>query len=322
MVTFARRRLLQQVRSAKDRIWLVSPYISAPVAASICTAAAESRASDRRLLTALDARSVQCGVLDPSALSLLRDSEFEIASIDNLHAKFMLVDSAWGLIGSGNLTGAGMGGEDGGGNYEMGVLLTSGQVEVASKIVAGWWSLAGSVSADQIAEYASLPKFPKSPLGSVGPTIVPPQTAGLEEVLAEDAETAASRRYWINPNYHNPNDEKWWSREWVSDAGNRSYGKGDLLVIYLGKTNGGPQLCPAVLSVTETCRYDPEFVIEHRDAEAAGKWPYVTKASVIAGVSPWEGVPLEMAGKTHLSVENGCELTRREFEKIAWAMLG
>ena len=124
MVTFARRRLLQQIRSAKDRIWLVSPFISAPVAASICTAAAESRASERRLLTALDARSVQCGVLDPAALSLLRDCEFEIASVDNLHAKFMLVDSAWGLIGSGNLTGAGMGGEDGGGNYEMGVLLT------------------------------------------------------------------------------------------------------------------------------------------------------------------------------------------------------
>lgn len=322
MVTFARRRLLRQIGSAKARIWLVSPFISAPVAAAICTAAAESRAPERRLLTALNSRSVQCGVLDPAALSLLQDCEFEIASIDNLHAKFALVDSAWGLIGSGNLTGAGMGGEDGGGNYEMGVLLTRGQIEVARGIVAGWWRRAEPVSAERIAEYAALPKFPASPLGSVGPTIVPPQAAGLEEILAEDAETAASRRYWINSNYHNPNDETWWKREWVSDATKRSYEEGDLLVIYLGKTNGGPQLCPAVVSVTEACRYDPEFVIEHRDAEAAKKWPYVTPVSVVAGVSPWAGVPLAVAGKTHLSVENGCKLTRGEFEAVARAMVG
>lgn len=46
---------------------------------------------------------------------------------------------------------------------------------------------------------------------------------------------------------------------------------------------------------------------------------YVTRTSTIAELPPFGGVPLEVAGKGYLSVENGCELTRPEFEQLARA---
>jgi hypothetical protein len=112
----------------------------------------------------------------------------------------------------------------------------------------------------------------------------------------------------------------WWRRGWVSDGGRKRYGIGDLLVVYLGKKNGGPQLCPAILRVTELPRLDRRFVLKERDREAAERWPWVTRASKVAEVAPFDGVPLKLVGKSHLSVENGCELTRPEFERIARAL--
>jgi len=321
VVAFARERLLRRIENAQERIWLASPFISMPVAKFIREAVEKSPAKERRLLTALEARSVQCGVLSPAALEQLRDCDFSIASIANLHAKVAVVDDGWGLVGSGNLTGAGLGDEAGEGNYEMGVLLTSAQIEVATDTLAGWWRQAERVSAEQIAYYKSLPKFPKGPARKVGPTLFPPMTTALEAILAEDPATAASRRYWINTNYHDPGDERWWRRDWVSDGSPKSYEKGDLLVIYLGKENNGPQRCPAVLRVERPSRHEPDFVLEQRDFEAAEQWPFVTKTSVVAEVPPSMGALLSAANKTYHSVQRGCELTRTEFEGLARALL-
>lgn len=265
--------------------------------------------------------AVRAGALDPAALSILLESGFEIGSIANLHAKVSLVDRDWGLVGSGNLTGAGLGTEDGRGNYEMGTILLPSQIERASAIVRAWWRQAAPVDAADVTVYAALSKLPRPSLPNLGPVLELPSTAKLEAVLEEGPEAAASRRYWINSNYHDPGNEFWWRRGWVSDGGNKTYAKGDLLVVYLGKTNGGPQLCSAVLRVEDTCRYEPDFVLEERDVEAAERWPYVTRTSLVAEVPPVAGAPLELAGKTYLSVENGCELKRPEFENLARALL-
>jgi len=261
-------------------------------------------------------------MLDPGALLMLQDAGFAVASIPNLHAKASLVDSGWGMVGSGNLTGAGLGDEKGGGNYEMGVLLTPSQIEDVTEILVAWWSESKAVTAKEIASYAALPKMSSPPIGSVGPMLEVPRTMSLADILAEDAVTANSRRYWINANYHNPDDELWWRRDWVSDGKRKAYEVGDLLIVYLGKTNSGPQRCPAILRVEAPCHEDLEFVLQKRDPEAAEKWPFVTKTSVIADAPPWAGVRLAVAGKTYLQVENGCELTRSEFEQVAWVFPG
>jgi PLD-like domain len=321
LVDFARNLLIARIEAARDRVWLVSPFLTHLIAERIQRAAGSCTATERRLLTALEPRSVQVGVLDPNALRSLQVAGFEIASIANLHAKVSLVDSDWGLVGSGNLTGAGLGGESGG-NLELGVLLDRVQVASAEKVVGDWWARAKLVGAEEIEEYAALPRIPRAEIGDFGPHIATRDPAALREILAEDQATAASRSYWIDSNYHAPDDEAWWRRDWISGQPAVSYAKGDLIVIYLGKRNGGPQKCPAILRAESSTRHDPEWVVRHRDPEAAERWPNVTETSVIAELPVFSGVELALIGRSGSGLQWGYNhITREEFEAIARAML-
>src|SRR6185436_18235843 len=159
LTPFARDELMRKIEGAEGRIWLASPFLSFPVAKQIAEAADKSTALDRKLLTALDERSVAIGILDPRALERLHDAEFQIGNIENLHAKVSLVGSGWGLVGSGNLTGKGLGDEEGGGNHELGAILTAKQIQEASVVFADWWKQAQEVSADEIAKYKLVPRI-------------------------------------------------------------------------------------------------------------------------------------------------------------------
>jgi hypothetical protein len=322
-VTFAREELLAELSGARDRVWLVSPFLTAPIAARIRDAAAEASAGDLRLLTALVPRSVQAGVLSTTGLAALLEAGFEIASIPNLHAKVCLVDVDWGLVGSGNLTGTGLGGEEGG-NLELGVRLSPGQRVEAAELFSEWWRKAKPVGADLIESYAALPKFTSAPgqpppvgkpLGLVG-------SPGLQGVLAEDAGIAAARSYWIKSNYHRAEDAQWWHRNWISDWRQGPYEIGDLIVLYLSARVGGPGRCPAVVEVTAPSRHDPDWVRSHRDADAAGRWPYVTETAVVGEVPLQAGAELSVIGKSGQSVQGGyCRISREEFERMVRTML-
>lgn len=91
------------------------------------------------------AGSVQVGALNPGALRLLKDEGWEIRSIRNLHAKLSIVDGFWGLVGSGNLTNAGLG-STAKGNVELGVTLSPEQIDAASSIYEGWWREADEIT--------------------------------------------------------------------------------------------------------------------------------------------------------------------------------
>ncbi len=324
LVTYARPELLARVRASEERVWLVSPFLSAPVAVEIAEAAKGAEARDRRLLTALTPRSVRAGVLSPAGLSALLGAGFEIASIPNLHAKVCLVDSGWGLVGSGNLTGSGLGGIEGG-NVELGVLLDQAQRLAAADLVEAWWEeKAKPVTAGKVAEYAALPKFPPLPdePASVGDPLQLAGREGLEAVLAEDGAAASRRGYWIKSNYHREDDAQWWYRNWISDHRRGPYEVGDLIVLYLSARDGGPARCPAVVEVTSPSRLDPEWVRNHRDEQAADRWPYVTETAVVGDVPIASGAELSVVDKTGQSVQGGyCTISRGEFEKLVRAML-
>lgn len=277
LVTLAGEPLLRRMRSARERILLASPYLSMTAAKRLLEAAAASSAMELRLLTALDEGSVRGGSLSPTALAALREGGFELASIANLHAKLSLVDADWGLVGSGNLTGAGLGLE-GMGNVELGVELGSAQLDGAAAIYARWWKRADPVSADELERLATLPVEPVRGSGTaLGPTLRPSGAEELEAILAEDAEAAASRRYWIKANYHRHDQEDWWKRGWISDSRHASYAVGDLIVLYLSAREGGPACCPAIVRAATPARHDPGWVIDHGDAEAIPQWPFVTE---------------------------------------------
>ncbi len=324
LVTYARPELLSRVCSARDRIWLVSPFLTTSVALEIAEAAKDASAGDLRLLTALTPRSVQAGVLNPAALTILLGERFEIASIPNLHAKVSLVDSDWGLVGSGNLTGTGLGGAEGG-NVELGVLLDQVQREAASDLVESWWrDEAKLVTAEELSAFSALPKFPPPPdkPTAVGELLNLAGRQGLEGLLIEDGETASRRNYWIKSNYHRPDDEQWWYRNWISDWRRGPYQEGDLIVLYLSARDNGPARCPAVAEVTSPSRWDPEWVRQHRDEEAAERWPYVTQTSVIGDVPIANGAKLAVIEKNGQSVQAGyCAIGRAEFEQLVADML-
>ena len=322
LVTFARGELLRRIRGAQERVWLASPFLTAPIANHIVKAVDRSGAKERRLLTALVGGSVRVRALDPKALLILREAGFEIASIRNLHAKVSIVDSRWGLIGSGNLTSAGLGSTERG-NAELGVVLDAAQIGEAAAIFAGWWAKADSVSRGRIEEFDALPRVERheGEVEDFGPAVEPAQTAELDEILAEDDAVANSHRYWVKSAYHQPDDEDWWHRGWISDALLPKYEKGDLIVIYLGARNNGPKSCPAVVRAASDPRRDRDWVISHRDPEAADQWPFVTETVFVADVPVTQGVPLELIGKNGHSVQRGnCSITRKEFEIVASAM--
>jgi phosphatidylserine/phosphatidylglycerophosphate/cardiolipin synthase-like enzyme len=115
-------------RRARNRIDIATPFLSAEVAGYLVRACDDGRARDRRLITALNSPAVEGGYLDPDAVEELISAGFKARSLRNLHAKVLIADSVWALIGSGNLTGAGANG----GNAELGIVLTPEQARRAS----------------------------------------------------------------------------------------------------------------------------------------------------------------------------------------------
>src|SRR5689334_14768547 len=97
-------------RRARERIDIATPFLSAEVAAYLVRACDDGPAHSRRFITALNTAAVQGGYLDADAVEEMVAGGFEARSLRNLHAKVLIADSTWGLIGSGNLTAAGANG--------------------------------------------------------------------------------------------------------------------------------------------------------------------------------------------------------------------
>ena len=243
---YARGELVEKVERARQRILLVSPFITAGVAKEIAAAAERSSAAERRLITALDERSVRSRVLDPKGLRRLKEAGFVIAHVEHLHAKVSIVDRRWGLVGSGNLTDSGLGSKDEEkerrGNVELGVILTRPQVTRAAELVNHWWQGAPKLTGADLKKFEGLDPYPrpKTKLDKVGKSIGVIGTTGLKDVLGQVP--PPDRRYWLDPNYHDYADELWWQRRgWVSDRREVGIKENDLIVVYLTSKNRGPK---------------------------------------------------------------------------------
>jgi hypothetical protein len=326
-VQFARPELVGRIERARRRIWLVSPYITGGIASEIAEAAERSKAPERWLITEFEERSVRSGVLSPKGLLRLREAKFKAMSLEDLHAKVSVVDG-WGLVGSGNLTEKGLGPKDGvasqkkKSNAELGVILTLSQVKEAVERVKVWRMAATQLSAAEIEEFVGLKMYPrpKTKLKKIGKSVGVIGTEGLKELLEGPVDPDC--RYWLDPNYHDREHPRWWDeRHWVSDRRDVGIKKGDLIVIYLGKKYRGPGKCPAVVRALGPAKKQEAFLRRERDAEAAKRWPWVTKIEVVGDVPADEGAPLGVINTTGNSLQVGPrEITREEFEKLAWAL--
>src|SRR5215213_3418693 len=100
---------MRALENATTNVKLASPYISAGVAHELALVA-KATTADWAILTSLDAAAVAHGSLSIQGLRELRKASVELRTTSNLHAKLFLCDPAFGLVGSANLTHAGLGG--------------------------------------------------------------------------------------------------------------------------------------------------------------------------------------------------------------------
>jgi hypothetical protein len=291
LVEVARESVLSQIRFARDEVLLAAPFLSRDVAEAVAIAGVASGARRLRFITALTARSVTAGVLDPEALRVLMDHNFELRSIQNLHAKLALVDGKWGLVGSGNFTTRGLGATRSG-NIELGVVLDTQQVGRARTIFGRWWKAAERIESKDLRAYEKLPRGPRSGVAcglAHGPKLPVEVGAALG-----GARRRTRTGLWLKALYHDTRRDRgrWWAKvDWVSDGrppkdpaapkGGPTYAMGDLLLFYLVERDGPVRCCPAIAEVVAEPRYDPGFVRRNGAKGDDKQWQWVTEVRVL-----------------------------------------
>jgi PLD-like domain len=333
IIDATRHPILQRVRRAQTELVIAAPFISRGVAAEISRASLAARAKKRMLLTALNEDAVVRGYLDPAGLRILSESGFEIRSVRNLHAKFVLVDRDWGVVGSGNLTSKGLAGKRRR-NLELGVVLTTPQVVAARKIAMRWWRRSGPVDDKVLSKYSGLERSAGSGRrrsGGVGPFIDGEDDADAIPDLGRRGRSGRRARtgLWLKMLYHHTRRDtpNWWRHvKWISDGrpppspqqlvGGPRYEVGDLLVFYLLEKRGPVRCCPAVGEVMSEPAYDPEFVAANGAPGDELQWPWVTRVKVLDSVS-LDGAPtlddLEV-GPQSVRQQGRIVLEARQFE--------
>jgi phosphatidylserine/phosphatidylglycerophosphate/cardiolipin synthase-like enzyme len=145
LVTDAGNHVEAALAAATSQVLLASPYMGAGVLADFSKLAKASPAT-WRVLTKLDAASVAHGSLSIRGLRQLLSAGVGLRSLSNLHAKVVITDQAFGLVGSANFTNTGLGGSGGKANIELGVLLDATQRKAATEHFDHSWDGASLVT--------------------------------------------------------------------------------------------------------------------------------------------------------------------------------
>jgi hypothetical protein len=262
VLEWSRDELYAGIHTAKTEIVIVSPFISREIARRVLQKAGASKANTLRLLTCLSPAATAAGVLDRDALLDLLRAGWDLRTGRNLHAKVALVDRGWGLLGSGNLTVRGLGGEEINGNAELGVVLSGDQVGQAHRVVTKWWREAEMIDQGMIEKCPPRRSSRGGKRSAVGPDL------GSAPKPSEPRPPRAHTGFWLKMVYDSEvrRGTQWWkSHDWLSDRhllreGKRpilrpSYQKGDLLVLYVVGRG-----CPAIVEVTRPAEFEPERV--------------------------------------------------------------
>lgn len=263
--------LLDYVQRAKKSVVLVSPFLSLPVAQQLAKVAKTSVAQWSLLIT-LDASAVAAGVLSTDGLQTLLLAGVEIRSIERLHAKVSIVDSKFGLVGSGNLTQAGLGSSIQP-NLELSVSLNQKQIDDGSGIVNSWWQSADPVDMQAISRVVEqarqIPRIFPIPAGRNDNG-----TAIAREAVAKLLDDAKHRNLWVKGVYGDVEKTDWEGDGWIaSPKKNRpSFFPGDLVIICALDEKA----CVAIVEVMTEPRIDRKLLrAEGWTTEEAERWPWV-----------------------------------------------
>lgn len=319
------------LRESQRSIAIATPFMSLPVADQLVRAADEGRATTRRLITAINDASIVGGYLDPRAIEVFVGAGFDVRSLRNLHAKLVLVDGRRGVLGSGNLTAAGLGG----GNAELGIVLGRKQtVEAEKQHFASWWRAALPVDMERLhaVERRKRPRAPQRRQRE--------GQGGIWQAPRRQEPSRLPKRrdgggYWLKIMYDLPGRHPasyWRDGAWVSDRhtfaadgkplGRPTYEVGDHLVVYL--TKGERNACPAILKVSSEPVFDEKRVRDEGRSGDHERWAWLTEVEGVRAVDLAHAPTLSDIGVAAGSVrQHGhIRLTVEQYRRAYGALAG
>jgi hypothetical protein len=131
---------MDALKRARRRVWLASPFIGSGVGVLVGEVLDNRRAAhpdlELRGLTNLSLGALQGGFSSVDGLVALLAAGVELRAVSNLHAKVLIVDDFFVLVGSNNLTAGGMAAD----NVELGVVSRRGaDVSNVAAVFDDWW---------------------------------------------------------------------------------------------------------------------------------------------------------------------------------------
>lgn len=202
IVDHAEPELFEALDSDNGQVTLASPYLSEPVALRLAELAERSR-HEWYLLTCLDPRAAANHYLSIAGLTRLFEAGVMIQHCPQLHAKAYVVGTSFAIIGSANLTDAGLGSAQAS-NLELSVTVPRPDVPRVQSILDQWWDEGFEVGQDDIdrleRQAAALPPDPRP--GPPAPRPANDLDAVVDQLLNEARQDNVG--LWIKTLYDTP----------------------------------------------------------------------------------------------------------------------
>ncbi|QTG81748.1 hypothetical protein [Arthrobacter crystallopoietes] len=288
--------LKDAVAAIDGNVVLASPYLAIEVCRQLAFAAKESRYS-WQLLTCLDPSAVANGYLSLTGIKDLMESGVRVCHVPRLHAKAYLVGTR-GLVGSANLTGAGLG-SSAASNFELGIDLSADQVAEAKLVIATW--PASDVTPKDLdavlAKAKDLTGAQQVPSGDLDAD----SALHFAERLLSDARDG--RGLWVKLEYGEPKLGGWCRQSlFASPAkGKPGFKPGDLVFICAAATGD----CYAVVEVTREAELKPDDYVASREQAAVERWPWINRTKPRLVPDELMALKLDELGASKQALQNG-----------------
>lgn len=269
VVTAADQMLFEELRAASGDVLLSSPFLSFTVCDRIAALAAKAQGT-WRVLTQRNAAAANSGHLNIPGLRRLLGAGVILEHVDGLHAKAYLVGDSFGLIGSANLTDAGLG-SAAHPNVELGVSLTADEVAATRSVILGWHRTTLDASdLDQLEQEARrLAKPPRERRASTKANV-----SNIDRLIADARD---GRELWVKAEYGKRDPQHYQGASTFASPGptrKPGFRPGDLALIY----SQGIHACYAIVEVTDEPSYDPDFLhSEGASVEDSARWPWISR---------------------------------------------
>lgn len=313
VVTRAADELFSRLENPAGDVTLCAPFLTSEIADRLADLARNSEV-DWYLLTHLDAQAVANGYQSVDGLRTLLEAGVHMVNYPKLHAKAYVIGHDFALVGSANLTAAGLG-VNIAANAELSVIVPESDVNSVQQVLDLWWSHGEDIDAprlDRLDELARrLPRF--------SPTAPPTTTTDTESALLEDAERD-DVTLWLKAHYGPARPDTWSRESWFSTSGSTgtpSFKPGDLVAIYSQDDHS----CYCIVEVTDEPRYSPDFVAKFEGADNGDRWPWVNTTAPRLIPTNQTGISLHDLGIKAQGLQGGRRrLTIDEFTNIISAL--